>query len=174
MAADETETGHRAEKPRERRRLKLMESYGAFRDDRLQNVAETIRGMTAGNGPQPYVLRANARRSIGDSIGDSIGSPNGSPNGSPPHAGILLTENQATLYCCLQQINEAVTSLSRIARATGISEHTLKSCLKKLRQAALIHYDGRRHGGGRVGFTATTSLGFVPAVLFHTPRLCVV
>jgi biotin operon repressor len=48
-----------------------------------------------------------------------------------------------------------VTSLPQIARETHISEYTLKSCLKKLRQEGLIHYDGRRNCGGRMGFTAT-------------------
>jgi biotin operon repressor len=60
------------------------------------------------------------------------------------------------LYFCLKEINGKVTSLPQIARETHISEYTLKSCLKKLRQEGLIRYDGRRNCGGRIGFTATT------------------
>jgi transposase-like protein len=48
------------------------------------------------------------------------------------------------------------TSLSRIAREAGISEHTLKSCLKKLRDERLLLYGGRQNCGGRMGFTAKT------------------
>ena len=59
------------------------------------------------------------------------------------------------LYFCLKEINGKVTSLPQIARETHISEYTLKSCLKKLRQEGLIRYDGRRNCGGRIGFTAT-------------------
>ena len=54
----------------------------------------------------------------------------------------------------VDQIEGAVTSLSKIAAETGISEHTLKSCLKKLRQAGLINYGGRKNCGGKMGFTA--------------------
>jgi len=59
------------------------------------------------------------------------------------------------LYFCLKEINGKVTSLPQIAKETHISEYTLKSCLKKLRQEGLIRYDGRRNCGGRIGFTAT-------------------
>jgi hypothetical protein len=97
-------------------------------------------------------------------------SPNDSPNDSPiqtPHASgpvseasklswepVLLTENQAILYVCLKQIGGAVTSLSLISQATKISEHTLKSALKKLREHGLIIYGGRKNSGGRFGFIA--------------------
>jgi hypothetical protein len=67
---------------------------------------------------------------------------------------VLLTENQAVLYFCLQKVGGETTSLSRIARETAISEHTLKSCLKKLREEQVILYGGRRNCGGRIGFTA--------------------
>jgi len=69
--------------------------------------------------------------------------------------GVLLTESQAMLYFCLKEINGKVTSLAQIAREIHISEYTLKSCLKKLRQEGLIRYNGRRNCGGRIGFTAT-------------------
>jgi len=59
------------------------------------------------------------------------------------------------LYFCLKEVNGKVTSLPQIARETHISEYTLKSCLKKLRQEGLIRYDGRRNCGGRIGFAAT-------------------
>ena len=106
--------------------------------------------------------------SFRSSIHSPIVSPQESPNvppdvspdissaGSRAHAAVLLTENQAILYFCLQKINGLVTSLSRIARECRVSEHTLKSCLKKLRQEGLILYGGRRNCGGRIGFTAKT------------------
>jgi biotin operon repressor len=252
MSTGEPEAKRDEAKPRERRRLKLIESYGAFSDDRLQEVAQKIRGITSDNDPQPAVPKGEVPLSSGEiteSITESItqwitqcplgetesvkenqdvetaklistnphfftpngspdgspndssdgspdtpndspngspdgspndssggspndssddssdGSPNDSPNGSPlqlqflpsssTDAGVLLTENQATLYFCLKEINGKVTSLPQIARETHISEYTLKSCLKKLRQEGLIRYDGRRNCGGRMGFTAT-------------------
>jgi transposase-like protein len=83
-------------------------------------------------------------------------SPTGSLDGRPTRDAVLLTENQALLYVCLQRIGGVTTSLNRIARETGISEHTLKSCLKKLREEGLLLYGGRQNCGGRMGFTATT------------------
>jgi len=234
MSTGEPETKRDETRPRERRRLKLIESYGAFSDDRLQEVAQKIRGITSDNDTQPTALQGDALLSSGEitqSITQSItqcplgetegtkenqalenakligtntqistplaspnGSPNGSPNdssdgssGDPPNGsangspngspndspnglplqiqflhplfadtGVLLTENQAMLYFCLKEINGKVTSLRQIAKETHISEYTLKSCLKKLRQEGLIRYDGRRNCGGRMGFTATT------------------
>jgi hypothetical protein len=93
-------------------------------------------------------------------------SPNGSPIQSPQPNDpasevsklswehVLLTENQAILYVCLKHIGGAVTSLSLISQAAKISEHTLKSALKKLRKHGLIIYGGRKNSGGRFGFTA--------------------
>jgi predicted DNA-binding transcriptional regulator len=255
MSTGEPEAKRDELRPRERRRLKLIESYGAFSDDRLQEVAQKIRGITSDNDTQPTALQGDAplssgenTRSITESItqcpsgeteavkekqgfenteltsanphivppvaspggspnespdtpdgssnespdtpdgssnespgrsphessneppgGSSNRSPDGSPGGSPNEsslqlqlpppssadAGILLTESQAMLYFCLKEINGKVTSLPQIARETHISEYTLKSCLKKLRQEGLIRYDGRRNCGGRIGFTAT-------------------
>src|SRR6266571_2531126 len=214
MSTGEPEAKRAEAKPRERRRLKLIESYGAFSDDRLQEVAQKIRGITSDNDLQPTAPKGEAPLSSGEitqsitqsitqcpsgetegikenqgienakltSTNPQIFSPNGSPNGSPndssdgspndssdgsavqlqllppasTDAGVLLTENQAMLYFCLKEINGKVTSLPQIARETHISEYTLKSCLKKLRQEGLIRYDGRRNCGGRMGFTATT------------------
>jgi biotin operon repressor len=236
MSTGEPKAERDEAKPRERRRLKLIESYGAFSDDRLQEVAQKIRGITSDNDTQPTALQGGAPPSSGEiteSItqcpldetegvkekkgfenaglistnphiftpfaspdgspnespdgspdtpdgspnesssrslyGSSDRSPNESPNGSPNEsllqlqllptssadAGVLLTENQAMLYFCLKEVNGKVTSLPQIARETHISEYTLKSCLKKLRQEGLIRYDGRRNCGGRIGFAAT-------------------
>jgi biotin operon repressor len=58
------------------------------------------------------------------------------------------------LYFCLKQLDGAMTNLARIAHVTGISEHTLKSCLKKLRQEGLIQHSGRRQFKGLTGFSA--------------------
>ena len=249
MSTGEPEAKRDEAKPRERRRLKLIESYGAFSDDRLQEVAQKIRGITSDNDTQPTTWPGDTPLSNGEttepitqwitesitqcplgetgsveqkqvfekagiaginpqistpfvspnessngSPNDSSITPNGSPNdsstdssnqesnGSPTDSpsdspndsptglslqlqlqhpsftdtGVLLTENQAMLYFCLKEINGKVTSLRQIAKETHVSEYTLKSCLKKLRQEGLIRYDGRRNCGGRIGFTATT------------------
>ena len=232
MSTGEPKAERDEAKPRERRRLKLIESYGAFSDDRLQEVAQKIRGITSDNDTQPTALQGGAPPSSGEftesitqcpldetegvkekkgfenagliSTNPHIFTPFASPDGSPDtpdgspdtpdgspdtpdgspdtldgspdtldgspnesllqlqllptssaDAGVLLTENQAMLYFCLKEVNGKVTSLPQIARETHISEYTLKSCLKKLRQEGLIRYDGRRNCGGRIGFAAT-------------------
>ena len=82
-------------------------------------------------------------------------SPNASPDTTPYKLPTTpLTENQAILYFCLKHLNGTITNLSRISQATAISEHTLKSCLKKLRQEGLIHHKGRQQFQGLTGFSA--------------------
>jgi hypothetical protein len=202
MSTDRAEAKNGEDTPRKGRRLKLMESYGAFSDERLREVTEKIRGITSRPADEPTLPDNDFAHSsddqigepidetIGDRIGDSIGtpiespilksnvssnvspieppvstsnispfeisidSPIESPNGQAGYEAVLLTENQAILYFCLQRIDGVTTSLSRIARETTISEHTLKSCLKKLREEQLIIYGGRQNCGGRIGFTA--------------------
>jgi hypothetical protein len=85
------------------------------------------------------------------SIVSSYHPPHDSPNNSPT---IPLTENQAILYFCLKHLDGAITNLTRIAHVTGISEHTLKSCLKKLRQEGIIQHSGRQQFKGLTGFSA--------------------
>jgi hypothetical protein len=198
MPMDKVEAESSEERPRKRQRLRLIESYGAFSDDRLREVTEKIRDVTSSQSPQSVPTDIQADEPFGDSSGEpsdgtstdllGISSqppidipshiPDGSPNETPiqqshesfnessaeaPHRApsrdgsdhpVLLTENQAILYFCLQRISGETTSLSRIARETAISEHTLKSCLKKLRDERVIMYGGRRNCGGRIGFTA--------------------
>jgi hypothetical protein len=94
----------------------------------------------------------------------SYTSPNDSPYNPPNNTSdntptVPLTENQAILYFCLKQLNGLITNLTRISHATGISEHTLKSCLKKLRQERLIQHSGRQQFKGLTGFAATTLPG---------------
>jgi transposase-like protein len=197
MPVDGAEVESGDDSPRKRRRLKLIESYGAFSDERLREVTEKIRGITSrestpfsddASPPIGDPIDAPIGESIGVQIGapiespietpiapsdrppiespyrspdvspleTSLGSPIGSPDEAPARDGVLLTENQAVLYFCLQRLGGVTTSLSRIARETGISEHTLKSCLKKLREERLLLYGGRQNCGGRMGFTATT------------------
>jgi hypothetical protein len=204
MPTDRAEVESGETSRRKGRRLKLMESYGAFSDERLQEVTAKIRGITSRELDQPAVPHDDATHPFGDRIGepieDSIGEPIGgqigvpiespieqpivppdqspidlpyhslndspfglaigSPIESPDdyrrHDAVLLTENQAILYFCLQRLGGVTTSLSRIARETRISEHTLKSCLKKLREERLLLYGGRQNCGGRMGFTAKT------------------
>src|SRR5215510_4527858 len=88
--------------------------------------------------------------------GSPFHSPNTPPDNSPT---IPLTENQAILYFCLKQLNGILTNLSRISQVTGISEHTLKSCLKKLRQEGLIQHSGRQQFKGLTGFSAVALHG---------------
>ncbi len=75
MSTGEPEAKRDEAKPRERRRLKLIESYGAFSDDRLQEVAQKIRGITSDNDPRPPAPKAEAPLSSGEiteSITESI------------------------------------------------------------------------------------------------------
>src|SRR5437870_2245050 len=75
MSTGEPEAKRDEAKPRERRRLKLIESYGAFSDDRLQEVAQKIRGITSDNDPQPTAPKAEAPLASGEiteSITESI------------------------------------------------------------------------------------------------------
>ena len=196
MPTDKVEAESSEERPRKRQRLRLIESYGAFSDDRLREVTEKIRDVTSSQSHQSVPTDIHADEPVGDPSGElpdgtsrdvtntpiqppidipshspdgspddtSIHPPRESPNESPRTASdldgqafpVLLTENQAILYFCLQRIGGETTSLSRIARETAISEHTLKSCLKKLRAEGLIMYGGRCNCGGRIGFTAKT------------------
>src|SRR5215510_12761858 len=71
MSTGEPEAKRDEAKPRERRRLKLIESYGAFSDARLQEVAQKIRGITSDNDTQPTALRGDAPLSS-DEITESI------------------------------------------------------------------------------------------------------
>src|SRR6266571_8080547 len=75
MSTGEPEAKRDEAKPLERRRLKLIESYGAFSDDRLQEVAQKIRGITSDNDPQPTAPKAEAPLASGEiteSITESI------------------------------------------------------------------------------------------------------
>src|SRR5215475_5999665 len=75
MSTGEPEAKRDEAKPRERRRLKLIESYGAFSDDRLQEVAQKIRGITSDNDLRPTALQGDAPPSSGEiteSITESI------------------------------------------------------------------------------------------------------
>ncbi len=196
MPTDNVEAENSEERPRKRQRLRLIESYGAFSDDRLREVTEKIRDVTSSQSQQSVTRDIHADEPFGDPSGEmgdgtsitasstpiqspidisshppdgssdetTINQPHESPNESPQGTSdpegkalpVLLTENQAVLYFCLRRIGGETTSLSRIARETAISEHTLKSCLKKLRADKLIMYGGRRNCGGRIGFTAKT------------------
>jgi hypothetical protein len=196
MPTDKVEAESSEERPRKRQRLRLIESYGAFSDDRLREVTEKIRDVTSSQSQQSVPTDIHADEPFGDLSGEMdngastdvtstpirspidisshlpgsssdetpIRQPHESPNESlrglsnPEGKAfpVLLTENQAILYFCLQRIGGETTSLSRIARETAISEHTLKSCLKKLRAEQLIMYGGRCNCGGRIGFTAKT------------------
>jgi len=155
---EQTEVTSGDGQPRPRKRLKLMESYGAFSDERLKDISDKIIGVTSESTTTQSRSPSNkSHESLGESLGAPIQSPDGSPIQSNQNRAALLTENQSILYFCLKHIDGDVTSLNHIAKATSISEHTLKSCLKKLRAEGIIHYGGRRNCGGRFGFTATVS-----------------
>src|SRR5919198_2210481 len=66
MSTGEPEAKRDELRPRERRRLKLIESYGAFSDDRLQEVAQKIRGITSDPDTQPRARQGDAPCSGGD------------------------------------------------------------------------------------------------------------
>jgi biotin operon repressor len=110
----------------------------------------------------PFTVPSNDIPRISPHI-SSHSPPDNSPKDSPYHSPdtppdssptIPLTENQAVLYFCLKQLNGVITNLSLISQVTGISEHTLKSCLKKLRQEGLIQHSGRQQFKGLTGFSA--------------------
>jgi len=65
----------------------------------------------------------------GGQVGDQVDSTSDSSK-----APAILSFSQAVLYICLAHLKGTPTSLRKIAMATGISEHTLKSGLKKLIQ----------------------------------------
>src|SRR5215510_13750625 len=96
MSTGEPEAKRDEAKPRERRRLKLIESYGAFSDDRLQEVAQKIRGITSDNDTQPTAPKAEAPLSSGEitgSITESITQwmtqwPSGETEGIKENQGI--------------------------------------------------------------------------------------
>ena len=116
MSTREPEAKYDEARPRERRRLKLIESYGAFSDDRLQEVAQKIRGITSDNdtpltapkGESPFssgeITESLTQCPLGETDGikehqsfekstlidkkPEVPSPNGSPNGSPDDSPI--------------------------------------------------------------------------------------
>lgn len=144
-----------------KKRLTLMDHHRKKKDDRFKKIAAKIRQVND---------ITEGEISIGDSIGDSIGIPiqrpidspihspntipNGSSNGSSNGSPITLTIKEAALFICLKHLNGAITTLNNIAKETQISEHTLKSCLQRLRKKNMIEYYGRQNLGGRIGFKA--------------------
>ena len=96
MSTGEPEAKRDETKPRERRRLKLIESYGAFSDDRLQEVAQKIRGITSDNDLQPTAPKGETPLSSGEitqSITESITQwitqcPSGEAEGIKENQGI--------------------------------------------------------------------------------------
>jgi DNA-binding Lrp family transcriptional regulator len=214
MARAQSQPNTAGDPPR-RKRLSLLDSYGAFSDAQLQDAAAKIRRLVdtrgideAPAGDQSAKKSADrglgettgetSGQSIGETIGEAYGTPydspidqsvksphdspdgsphtkqRSSPNGSPlgstddqlvdisnttefsthTSTSYVLTVNQALLYFCLERLQGAPTSLSRIARAVGVSQDTLKSCLQRLKEQKLIEYGGRVNCGGRFGFTA--------------------
>ena len=65
MPAERPEVKSEEAQPPRRRRLKLMESYGAFSDDRLREVADKIRDITAQN-PLPPATHGDLPASHGN------------------------------------------------------------------------------------------------------------
>jgi hypothetical protein len=147
MPIDKVEAESSEERPRKRQRLRLIESYGAFSDDRLREVTEKIRDVTS---TQSYQSVPTDRH-----VDEPLGDPSGGPHDARS-TGEAPKPIPSPVDIPGQRIGGETTSLSRIARETVISEHTLKSCLKKLRAEQLIIYGGRCNCGGRIGFTART------------------
>jgi biotin operon repressor len=117
--------------------------------------------LTAPSSASPYNSPDDpSNTSTHDSPDDSSNvSSHNPPYDSPDNSSTIpLTENQAVLYFCLKQLDGAMTNLARIAHVTGISEHTLKSCLKKLRQEGVIQHSGRQQFKGLTGFSARVLL----------------
>jgi hypothetical protein len=148
MCADRAEVESGEDSPPKGRRLKLMESYGAFSDERLREVTEKIRGITARPVHQPTPPHTDAAHPSGDRIGEpideSIGaqigvpidspieppigssplsptvSPYGSPDGSPLERRIVLRGHKARLAKQLQQIDyQALCFVESLGGSTG-------------------------------------------------------
>src|SRR6266567_3332250 len=110
MSTGEPEAKRAEAKPRERRRLKLIESYGAFSDDRLQEVAQKIRGITSDNDLQPTAPKGEAPLSSGEitqSITQSITQcPSGETEGIKENQGI---ENATYKYKSANFLTQWIT-----------------------------------------------------------------
>src|SRR5687767_4112284 len=91
MPADRAEIESGENSPRKGRRLKLMESYGAFSDERLQEVTEKIRGITSRQVDQPTLPHDDIAHPLDDSIGEPISDSIGEPIGIPIRTSIGST-----------------------------------------------------------------------------------
>ena len=69
MSTDRAEAENGEDIPRKGRRLRLMESYGAFSDERLREVTEKIRGITSRPADEPTSLDDDSAHPLGDRIG---------------------------------------------------------------------------------------------------------
>src|SRR2546422_11505009 len=93
MPTDKVEAESSEESPRKRQRLRLIESYGAFSDDRLREVTEKIRDVTSSQSSQSVPTDIHPDGPSGDSSGetddgvstDLIGLPIRSPTDTPSH-----------------------------------------------------------------------------------------
>src|SRR5215475_8311857 len=148
MPTDKVEAESGEARTRKHQRLRLIESYGAFSDDRLREVTEKIRDVTASQTSPSVPSNIQADEPLGDPSGEPndgsspgplgtpirpsidipIHPPDRSPNETPIQKShesspesfieapqrapnrddsdhpVLLTENQAILYFCLQRI----------------------------------------------------------------------
>src|SRR5687768_10362417 len=91
MSTNRAEAENGKDIPHKGRRLKLMESYGAFSDERLREVTEKIRGITSRPAPEPAFPHDDSPHPsdepigepIDDTIHERIGEPIESPIESP-------------------------------------------------------------------------------------------
>ena len=72
MPTDKVEAESSEEKPRKRQRLRLIESYGAFSDDRLREVTEKIRDVTSSQSHQSVPIEIHPDEPFGDPSGEIL------------------------------------------------------------------------------------------------------
>jgi hypothetical protein len=70
MPIDNVEAESSEERPRKRQRLRLIESYGAFSDDRLREVTEKIRDVTSSQPHQSVPTDVHSDEPFGDPSGE--------------------------------------------------------------------------------------------------------
>jgi hypothetical protein len=73
---------------------------------------------------------------------------------SPGSSPTCLSYTQAILYFCLKYLDGKPTNLKKLETVTGISEHTLKSAIYKLKKYKVIDYKGFCKYGKLSGFQA--------------------
>src|SRR5215471_7282757 len=161
MPENNLEAERDEEKPQRKRRLTLMESYGAFSDDRLREVTAKIRDLTAPKPPQDghfddpqELLGEPIDESKYDRIGEPIGtpiqtpiqtpsgrpirSPNVTPNdssfGRPSHSSLRPSVHSST-----ESSNESPDEASNVAPDEASEELRARAAVLLTENQAILY-----------------------------------